>query len=387
MRIVIDCANYFAHDSVNLGDVAVMCTMRDRLLECFPHCTIDLFTSEPATIERHVPGVRPVKVSDTSTRRPDATHPDFAQTASDCVTQADLVLLSGGGFFSDEFAAHAIALLETLALAQQRNIPTAVMSPGFELVEHGELRSLAQRVLPQVGLIGCRERLVAPGVLRSFGVSESRIVVTGDDAIQSTERPRVNRSIEAIGFNLRRAHYSGVDDAAASAVAAAIGRAAAHLGRPICVIPINLDNPSDGNATLDALAHAGVVAHPLPLPRSLEAVFAALDLCRVLVTGSYHAAVFALARGIPAVTLASSDHYRQKFFGLADQFGCPVIDISRDPGTDLTDAIVEAWTRAEITAPPLRAVADGLIAVQRAFWYRLIDIVAGHKIGHLKVID
>src|SRR5712691_2591998 len=266
MKIVIDCANYFAHDSVNLGDVAVMRAMRDQLLGCFPDCAIELFTSEPAAIERHVPGVHPVKVSDTNSRRPLADAPDFAQTVCDRIGRADLVLLSGGGFFSDAFAAHAIALLETLAMAQLRNIPTAIMSPGFEPVENVELRALARRVLPQVQLIGCRERIMAPGVLRAFGVHESRIVVTGDDAIQSTRAQRLIPSIEAIGFNLRQAHYAGVEEAAATAVAVAVGRAATRLRRPICIIPVNLDNPADGNATRDALVRAGIVPNPLPLP-------------------------------------------------------------------------------------------------------------------------
>ena len=46
-----------------------------------------------------------------------------------------------------------------------------------------------------------------------------------------------------------------------------------------------------------------------------------ISRCRAVVTGSYHAAVFALAQGIPAVGLTGSAYYDAKFAGLADQFG------------------------------------------------------------------
>ena len=51
--------------------------------------------------------------------------------------------------------------------------------------------------------------------------------------------------------------------------------------------------------------------------------------CRVVVSGSYHAAVFALAQGIPAVALASSQYYLDKMRGLRDQFGegCAVVPL------------------------------------------------------------
>ena len=46
--------------------------------------------------------------------------------------------------------------------------------------------------------------------------------------------------------------------------------------------------------------------------------------CHLVVTGAFHTAVFALAQGIPAVCLAKSRHYMNKFLGLADQLGLAV---------------------------------------------------------------
>ena len=64
----------------------------------------------------------------------------------------------------------------------------------------------------------------------------------------------------------------------------------------------------------------------LAVPTSLlddiapEALAAAAAGCRAIVTGSYHAAVFSLALGVPAVCLTKSPYYHAKFGGLPALF-------------------------------------------------------------------
>ena len=76
--------------------------------------------------------------------------------------------------------------------------------------------------------------------------------------------------------------------------------------------------PVDGDLdALRALLHpersgADIVLHDLATPDALIAVVAD---CRVIVTGSYHAAVFGLARGVPAVCLTRLSYYDAKFAG------------------------------------------------------------------------
>ena len=54
-------------------------------------------------------------------------------------------------------------------------------------------------------------------------------------------------------------------------------------------------------------------------PCDPRAIIKRIGRCRVVVTGSYHVAVFALSQGIPAICLANSEYYEIKFRGLADQ--------------------------------------------------------------------
>jgi colanic acid/amylovoran biosynthesis protein len=95
--------------------------------------------------------------------------------------------------------------------------------------------------------------------------------------------------------------------------------------------------------------------------------------CRIVATGSYHGAVFALAQGIPAVCLTNSDYYDQKFRGLRALFGegCHVVSL-RDPGftNRFSKSLDLAWLgadedRAQLCAAAAQQVEDGKSAYAR----------------------
>jgi colanic acid/amylovoran biosynthesis protein len=88
-------------------------------------------------------------------------------------------------------------------------------------------------------------------------------------------------------------------------------------------------------------------------------VVEAVRRCRVVVTGAYHAAVFALSQGIPVVCLSRSEYYDAKFLGLADMFGlgCELVRWdSMSFERDLEFAIATMWeTAAELRLSLLSA--------------------------------
>lgn len=109
----------------------------------------------------------------------------------------------------------------------------------------------------------------------------------------------------------------------------------------------------DGAAIGQLIADSNVASPPIASLDTPAGVIAEVSRCRVVVTGSYHAAVFALAQGIPVVGIAASQYYVDKFSGLADLFGggCDVVRIDvPDAGAALEAAIEKAWA----TAPHLR---------------------------------
>ena len=100
--------------------------------------------------------------------------------------------------------------------------------------------------------------------------------------------------------------------------------------------------------------------------------------CRVVVTGSYHGAVFALAQGIPVVALVKSAYYLNKMAGLRDQFGigCEIVRLDDGAVSErIRAAIDRAWADADgVRAPLLHAAADQIQRGRQAY-ARLREIV------------
>jgi colanic acid/amylovoran biosynthesis protein len=100
--------------------------------------------------------------------------------------------------------------------------------------------------------------------------------------------------------------------------------------------------------------------------------------CRVVVAGSYHAAVLALSMGIPAVAIARSDYYVDKFRGLAGQFGpaCRV-ELTSHPDflVRLRSAIDHAWESAGETREHLLRAAVRQIELSESAYRHVFDLV------------
>jgi colanic acid/amylovoran biosynthesis protein len=83
------------------------------------------------------------------------------------------------------------------------------------------------------------------------------------------------------------------------------------------------------------------------------------------VTGSYHAAVFGLAQGVPAVCLTRSRYYDAKFAGLQALFpeACSVVSLDESDFAGRLRAVIEqAWQ----LPGTVRAAARNAAAGQRA---------------------
>ena len=101
--------------------------------------------------------------------------------------------------------------------------------------------------------------------------------------------------------------------------------------------------------------------------------------CRVVVTGSYHGAVFALSQGIPVVAIVKSRYYLQKMAGVAHEFGtgCHIVNLDDDDvSTRLSEAISRAWAEADGVREPLLQSAVDQIRRGRSAYARLRDLVS-----------
>jgi len=302
------------------------------------------------------------------------------------LAEADLVVASGGGYVTDLFEAHAALVLSLLGIAIRLGRTTAMLGQGLGPIRSPGLLARAKHILPLVDLVAVRERRVGPAILNSIGVAPERVAITGDDAIELAYEGRSAVLGTGIGVNLRVASYSEVDVSDLEVVRAVLRNAAEKYSVPLIPLPILLDDTS-GFQESDAKIIGQVVAgHEIsdedqnvntPI-RLLEQV----RRCRIVVTGSYHAGVFALAQGIPVVGLAKSAYYVDKLLGLADQFGagCKFVFLGDEQVREkLIIEIDNAWKSAERVRPHLLEAARVQIKLSRAAYRRIYELVASRR--------
>lgn len=299
---------------------------------------------------------------------PGAVTPDAARA----VREATLVVALGGGYLTDSDRPQARRVLDLLGYAKRSGVPVAVVGQGLGPLRDPDLRSRAAAVLPAVDLIALRERRRGPTLLAELGVSPDKILVTGDDAIELSYANRRDSVGSDIGICLRVAEYAPVAQAAQETVGTVVRAAAASLG--VGLVPLMIaEHPGspDRKTTMPLVRGAARVRAPLGRFAAPQQVAARVADCRILVTGAYHLAVFALSQGIPVVGLTTTEYYDDKFLGLVDMFGggMQLVHLSDDNLSDRLDsAIRAAWATTDDARAELRARAvDQIDASKRAF--------------------
>ena len=412
----------------NMGDVSMLQVAVERLHKLFPKARMEVLTDSAESLARFCPAARPLdnrgkalwfangvllgRYTDLAprwfldllvrfkrtvrSRRPDLLgaivirrlkHRNRSADAeaftafSRALQNANLLLICGAGGFYDGCQAWNLDVLDLLETAIQRNVPVAMLGQGFGPLSDALVLKRAAKVLPLVNFITLRGNRGSLALLRSLGVAESTIETTGDEAVELAYESRSEECGQGLGINLRFAGSAKTDDDDVKDIRPVLQEFARRhsvslIPLPIAMHPysrddltirqllIGFDQQSDGGQTLDS-----------PLKVIKQAA-----LCRVVVTGAYHAAVFALAQGIPVVGLAKSAYFSNKFLGLEDQFGegCQTI-LLNEPALPqrLYSAIERAWNNADKLREPLRAAALRQIELSRRSYERVKDLAAG----------
>lgn len=323
-------------------------------------------------------------------RRSLQVDPAEANLFAEAFFAADLVVATGGGYLTDAFRWHALKLLDTLELAAKLGIPTAMFSQGVGPVEHPDLQARMKAVLPLLDLIALRESRAGRPLLSSLGVAPQRIVDTGDDALELAYQARSGQLGTGLGVNLRMATYSHVDNDMVGLVQAVLAQTAQKYNTLLIPLPISFHDFDSDLKVMQVLFQGDqAVLHESQNLDTPQKIIAQTGRCRVVVTGSYHAAVFALAQGIPVVGLARSAYYRDKFLGLAEQFdrGCQVLSL--DDGQlpeKLAANIDHAWSGAEQIRPGLLATAARYIQAAQSAYRRFYELAALKTFSHGSVL-
>ena len=148
---------------------------------------------------------------------------------------------------------------------------------------------------------------------------------------------------------------------------------------PLVPLYISEYDREDRRATAPLLSGYPDVVPPLGPFAGPREVVRRVARCRVVVTGAYHLAVFALSQGIPVVALTSSAYYDAKFAGLSAMFGgvgLTVASLEReDVRSELSGLIADAWRSAPEVRASLRARAAEQVRASEAAYRRVFDLL------------
>lgn len=371
-------------DGSNLGDTAMAEIAIERLKVLWPQARFSVMTRVPAFSKTLCPSAKAVSFNGCKfwTQRQSGSWKRWlpprslrARTFADALFEADLVVLAGSGILTDAFEATSLRILATLRAAVERGIPTAILGQGIGPIKSPKLLQAASEVFPQIDSVSVREAEASLALVREWKVPDERICVTGDDAVELSWRKRTATPGNGIGVNLRVAKYGGAAEQTLVTVRDVLQREAAERDSTLIGIPIANGLRDSDLRTLRFLLPDGAESDCIPW--TTENVIGRVSRCRVVVTGSYHAGVFALAQGIPVVAVVQSEYYARKFHGLAGQFegGCKVIAADSAQFRDqLAQAVDQAWNSGTTVKAKLLAAAEQQIGIGQQAYLRMAQI-------------
>ena len=376
MRVVILPGTYHGW---NMGDIAMLIVAIRRLKALWPRAEFTALVYELEPFKRFCPEVQLFSL----THRDAWLDRKLGEPFMNLMRRAELFLMTGCGAVNDVWITNAVRILDTFELAIRLGIPTAMVGQGIGPMHDPALLEAAARVLPRVRLIGLREGKSSGPLLSRLGVDAARVQVTGDDAIELGYQERPTELGGNIGVNLRRADYVGIPEDVVAVCREILKRKAQDCGVRLLGLPIShFRGESDSEALRQVFGASGPEFDDgASLDCPLKIIRQTRD-CRLVITASYHAAVFALAMGVPAIGIVQSDYYRQKFDGLADLFGagCMVVEASPLNAARVIEAQFDRlWEQAPILRDSLIAAAADQVKKGRQAYEFLLSLCAASQ--------
>jgi len=395
-KILIDNSGY---QLKNIGDTAMLLVATNRLQQLFPYAEIRVFTAAPKNLKKILPNAIPISLigrnqwlsSWNVCSRLSRLLPTFIYSWLQCqenylklkypfisrywmsykrykkrdispmvnflqeISKADIVVATGGGYITDSFEFHATSLLQTLALAQSFNKPTALFGQGLGPSSSKQISYWTNLVFPNLKVLSVREGVHSKPFALLTNINRNKVVVTGDDAIQLAFPKKTNLLGRNIGVNLRVAKYSGIEKETVNIIKRVLNDAAKILDSNLCSIPISMHDGDSDLIPLQLLLGDRLMGEATNLDTP-EKIIEQAGRCRIVITGSYHAGVFALSQGVSVIGVVASHYYRYKFEGLASQFkgGCQIINQNQpDFENSLISLIYTSWANAGILKPKI----------------------------------
>ena len=350
----------------NLGDEAILAAMARDILGRLPGAELTVVSGDPDdTHVRH--GLRAIRGSD-------------ATSLIDAVRHSDLLVLGGGGLLHDYwpvdpgrmFSASQSGLefyTSLPRLAELAGVPSMLYAVGLGPLRDPAARELTRSALARCEWVSVRDHAsaeLAAEILAGLP-QPPPVEAAADPALNLEPGPAsaaatifrqagVPGDRPLIAAVLRPWPFAADASRDLEQIADGLSQAARRLEAHVVLIPFQ--RPTQAS-TQDDLEHAHRVrsrmAHPelasvVAAAITPEAAAAAISACGVVLAQRYHAALFALGRGVPCVSL----DYDPKLSALMQSMGCG--DYCLCPAEWTAEAIADRLSAAG-TEPP-RSVAE-----------------------------
>jgi glycosyltransferase involved in cell wall biosynthesis/polysaccharide pyruvyl transferase WcaK-like protein len=345
----------------NLGDEAILAGMAGALRAAIDDVHLTVVTSSPP--ETYAPYAT------------ESVRFDDLPALAAAVAGADAVLLGGGSIFFDYWGADAASVLTPkhqgvslwtglALLAAADGIPVMTYDVGIGPLRTDDGALMTRAAFQLARTITVRDSASA-ALATGWGLPAQAVTVTGDPAIRA-ELPNSGAGRDSdgpvLGVALRQ-WDSGIDDEAwYAALASALDSDLERTGGRVVFVASH--RTVRWPLTDDAAAAAEVrarMSHPerageIPAEAPWAERAAALGACDAVLAMRYHAALFALRAGVPAVGLS----YDAKVAGLFSDWGLPGRCL------ELAEAAAEPRRVADLLADPDAGAARG--EARAAMW-------------------
>lgn len=385
MNIIVDNGAYSMR---NMGDVAMLQACIGRIRSHAPSASIYVLGSSPTLLQKYCPGAIFVTASSrdayyeaarvTSSNiyenwrrikkliKPSSDSSDFKNV----LAKADRIVVAGGGYLNDLNQVQTRAVLRMLISAGRRGIHSSLFGQGLGPLDSSEFRFLLKYVFRRGIRIGLREPQVGLSIVNSVGACAGAAVITGDDALEMAWSQRSSDLGPGIGFSLRYADYSSINNSDCRRISQILTQLGRTFSSDLVPVPISFNDWEDDSKVAGIVAgqEAQKKASKLDEPSLLVTQ---AGKCRIMISGTYHSAVFALAQGIPTVCLYKTPYYRFKMKGLESLFpsGCTAIDLSQDKSYETIFNVAQNfWSKAHLIRPNLLESARIQIESSRGFY-------------------
>jgi polysaccharide pyruvyl transferase CsaB len=373
-------AGYYGHG--NAGDEAILAAMLSDLRSLGGDLTFTVAGGDPARVATDH-GVRAVSMTD-------------VPALAEAVRASDLVILGGGGLFQDYWESSfetfltpaqggLLSYLAVPTLAALLGRPLAIYAVGV-----GPLRTGQGRRLTRVAFGLCRAATVRDPesleLLRELGLPEpggppielaadpafDLVPAAGEEVGRLLSEWGVGDAEPVVGVALRHWGFEAAPGWEAE-VARALDLFLADVDGRVLFLPFhtggpgpNEDDPAVHRRVWESLAarDRAILVERSLRPDELAGV---LGRCRLVLAMRFHAALFALGAGVPAVALA----YDPKVSSLMAGAGLAGLSLPADRWR--AEALFDALRRA----PDTREAVSGFAATRRPLARRSAELALG----------